>query len=98
MKAKQYKGFFSSEHDKNDKNEPKTVLVNLRTLIESIDKLSAQEKRQLFDLHNDAVNEEIYGQKLMQQCEEHFKNAKFRRETKKLIYILSIDWPFEFKL
>ena len=99
QKMKDYKKYFGSDDQTmNESGDSPLIEINLRTLVENIEALTPPERRKLFDLHNEAVHDEVYGKQLMEYCDDLFKKAKMRKETKKLIYILSIDWPLQFKL
>lgn len=98
VKTEEYKALFPNDNVSYDGDEEQQIFINFRTLIESIELLTDSERRELFDLHNDAVYDEVYGKKLMQRCEELMNKGKMNKQTKQLILILSIDWPLQFKL
>lgn len=95
QKLNEYNTHFATESKTDQDSE---IEINMRTIIEGIEKLTPQERRNIFDLHNEAICEEVYATKLMKYCSHLVKENKFRKEVQKLIYFLSIDWPYGFRL
>ena len=62
------------------------------------EKLSTADKNMIFQLHNDAIEEETYGRALYNYCQDLIDEGKVPEGFDDKAYILSVDWPIDFKI
>ena len=79
IKTEEYKALFPNDDLSHDNEENPPLEINLRTFLESIESLTPRERRELFDLHNNAVYDNVYGKQLMSKCEELLQKGKMNK-------------------
>ena len=74
-----------------------TASDNFKTVVEKCETLRVNEKNTIFRLHNIAEKDEVYGDKLFLYLMALSKLEKLKWSQVEHIYILSVDWPRDFK-
>ena len=60
--------------------------------------LQREQANRVVILHNDAPEDEVYGERLMQYLMKLEQQGTISREELARLYVLSIDWPLEYKI
>ena len=60
--------------------------------------ITIPEKNKIFNLHNEAADDLIYGSRLYEYCIQLSNQGKVETEFANKIYILSVDWPIDLSI
>lgn len=85
--ARQHKDFFS---------DPLSANTNIKNIVRQKESLTRKEKNTIFQLHNTASEDETYGSRLYNYCQELVDRGKVDSDFPNQIYVLSVDWPLDF--
>merc|ERR1719460_2059280 len=71
--------------------------TNIRNVVTSQhQKLTRLEMNTIIYLHNQGIEDEIYGQRLFSFCAKLSMDGKVDSNFANQVYVLSVDWPVDF--
>ena len=71
---------------------------NLKNIVCENASISKQEMNQIFELHNTATDDDVYGERLFTFLLNLVDNGQIRQEWAVQVFVLSIDWPLDLKI
>ena len=71
---------------------------NFKEVITRLETLTNDEKNEVFEMHNEAMNGMVYGIGLVKKLFELLYLSKISSDDVDKMYILSIDWPYQVKI
>ena len=81
------------EHDQFFRTDIITSRENLKTVVLEQKNLSVGDIREIFQYHNSACSDDLYGLRLFWCLMRLQKSGKLDQKEVERIYIMSVDWP-----
>ena len=60
--------------------------------------IDGAEKNMIFDFHNSAIEDEVYGERLFNYLLSLCDKGKVDQEWAERVLVLSLDWPLDLKI